>query len=151
MTFGIGVDLVHIPAFMEQWIMPGSTFSKVFTAYELRMVKTKAQNKAGVGFYARSLLSYEAPHLAARWATKEAFVKAWSNTLFGQSPPIREEQFDFAEIELFTDLYNRPAIRLFGQVKEEFERQLGCTAQQCVRVSLSHDGEYAISYVVITE
>jgi holo-[acyl-carrier protein] synthase len=149
MTLGIGVDLVYIPAFLEQWILPGSTFAKVFTAYELRMVQKKAQNKAGVSHDARSLLTYEAPHLAARWAAKEAFVKAWSNTLFGQAPPIPIERFDFAEVEVFADFYDRPAIRLFGKVKEEFERQVGCAAQQCVRVSLSHDGEYANSYVVI--
>lgn len=42
--------------------------------------------------------------LAARWAAKEAAVKAWSALMIGQAPPIRPEELDWSEIEVVHDL-----------------------------------------------
>ncbi|WP_434699931.1 hypothetical protein [Trueperella pyogenes] len=54
---GLGVDIVHIPAFADQLRAPGTRFTSVFSATELRT----ARRRAG----ATGTLNH---HLAARWA-----------------------------------------------------------------------------------
>lgn len=130
----IGVDLVYIPSFEEQLNMPGSQFAQaVFTPAELLV----ARRRGAVG-------GALARHLAGRWAAKEAFIKAWSQTLFGSQPPIARDQLDWREIEVQPDAYGRVSISLNGAVSRHFhdqEWQLGPS------LSISHDGDYAIAVV----
>ena len=60
----------------------------------------------------------EARHLAARWAAKEAFVKAWSAALHG-SPPVMGH-VAWHEIEIVSDPWHRPAIALHGEAARAF-------------------------------
>ena len=122
----IGTDIVHIPQFAAQLDVPGSTFAAVFTSRELRDCATKADRAAS---------------LAARWAAKEAYIKAWSATIYGRPPLIDPAEVDFAEIEVLVDAFGRPAIALRGRVAE-----LGPAAQS---VSLSHDGDYATAVCLV--
>ena len=122
----IGTDLVHIPTFATQLEQPGSTFSRVFTDRELRTCAAKADRSAS---------------LAARWAAKEAYIKAWSQSLYGQPPVIGVDGVDFAEIEVVADAFSRPAIELHGEVA-----RLGPVVAS---VSLSHDGDYATATVLV--
>ena len=69
----IGVDIVHVPGFREQLERPGSRFEDVFTALELRVAARKPDRVL---------------HLAGRWAAKEAFIKAWSQAIYGRPPVI---------------------------------------------------------------
>lgn len=126
---GLGVDIVHIPAFAEQLQAPGTRFTSVFSATELRT----ARRRAG----ATGALDH---HLAARWAGKEAFIKAWSLALFGQPPAIEPERVDFSEIQVLSDAYGRPYIHLTGTIASAFG-----TSRPAAVVSLSHDGDYAIA------
>ena len=66
---GVGIDVVGIKAFAEQLDEPGTRFAQAFTPGERRAAR------AGEGS--------EAESLAARWAAKEAVIKAWSSTCFG--------------------------------------------------------------------
>ncbi|SDM13487.1 holo-[acyl-carrier protein] synthase [Corynebacterium mycetoides] len=120
----VGTDIVHIPALGAQLATPGSTFDRVFTERELRDCAAKPQR---------------ASSLAARWAAKEAYVKAWSQSLYG-SPPVLAE-VDFRDIEVVSDAFGRVAIALRGEVAAA-----GPPAQS---LSVSHDGEYAVAVCVV--
>ncbi len=126
----VGVDVVGISAFAEQLDEPGTRFARSFTAGERRA----AQRGEGG----------EAQSLAARWAAKEAVLKAWSSTRFGQAEVIDPEHVDLREIEVRTDAWGRPAIRLHGAVAHAM-------AGYAVLVSLSHDpaADIAVAFVVL--
>ena len=72
---GVGIDLVSIPDFAEQVDQPGTVFSETFTPGERRDASDKSSSAAR--------------HLAARWAAKEAVIKAWSGSRFAQRPVLR--------------------------------------------------------------
>ena len=93
--------------------------------------------------------------LAARWAAKEALVKAWSaaaNAASGRAvaPVLAPEAVDWREIEVLTDRWGRPGLRLGGRVLDAVERSLGAGAGQASRwsASLSHDGDWAAAIVL---
>src|SRR5260370_34604580 len=74
---GVGIDLVSIPDFAEQVDQPGTVFSATFTPGERRDASDKSSSAAR--------------HLAARWAAKEAVIKAWSGSRFAQRPMLPED------------------------------------------------------------
>ena len=124
---GVGVDLVHVPTFAEQLDVPGSRFAGMFTPGE----RSDIAERGGA-----------ARHWAVRWAAKEAVVKAWSASLFGQPAVMGDEVF--ALIETVTDAWGRPRVRLHGEVARHL-------AGYSVEISLSHDGDHAIAYVVLSQ
>lgn len=124
---GIGVDLVHVPTFADQIGQPGTRFASAFTP--------------GERGDARSRPSDSARHLAARWAAKEAVIKAWSASLYGEAPVMDENVHHL--IELVTDAWGRPRIRLHGEVAKRL-------SEATFEVSLSHDGDYAVAYVILS-
>ena len=129
-TAGVGVDVVGIEAFAEQLEQPGTRFARSFTPGERRAAR------AGDGS--------EAESLAARWAAKEAVIKAWSSTCFGHPDVIDPAYVDLREIEVRTDAWGRPAIRLHGAIADSM-------AGYDVLVSLSHDPavDVAVAFVVL--
>ena len=72
-VLGIGLDLVTVSEFAEQLDRPGTTMLDSFTPGERRDAVTRSSDPAR--------------HFAARWAAKEAVIKAWSTSLFA-SPPV---------------------------------------------------------------
>lgn len=166
MILGIGVDLVALPALAEQVGLPGSTFlTSVLTARERRVVESRARAEGGGPGDPTAL----APHVGARWAAKEAFVKAWSAALAGTPPPITPEDLVWSEIEVVQDHWGRPSLVLHGRVAREVARTLGegdrgggiprdaargttgpgTTTDVRWHVSLSHDGDFAVAAVVL--
>lgn len=131
-VLGVGVDLVHVPTFEGQLDLPGTRFAGVFTPGERRDAAERAGQYGGG----------EGRHLAARWAAKEAFVKAWSASMFGDPPVMGDEVLRL--VEVVCDAWGRPRLRLHGEVAEHLP---GVEAH----VSLSHDGEHAVAYVVLTQ
>lgn len=125
---GVGVDLVHVPSFAEQLGRPGSEFDQVFAPGERRDANGRSTDAAR--------------HLAARWAAKEAVVKAWSSSLYGSAPVMDDEALRL--IEVVTDAWGRPRVRLHGEVAKHLD---GLT----VDISLSHDGDYATAYAVLAD
>ena len=73
---GVGIDLVSIPDFAEQVDQPGTVFAETFTPGERRDAADKSSSAAR--------------HLAARWAAKEAVIKAWSGSRFAKRPVLPE-------------------------------------------------------------
>lgn len=100
MILGIGVDVVRISSFVGQLDRPGTRFAEVFTARERREAARRPDPAAS---------------LAARWAAKEAFVKAWSSALRGR-PPVVGEQEAWPAIEVASDRWGRPRIQLLDPV-----------------------------------
>lgn len=126
---GIGVDLVSVPGFAEQLAQPGSRFSSVFSVGERADAVTRSHEQVPAFW-------------AARWAAREAVVKAWSATLFGEAPPYGDEVL--AQIEVACDAWGRPRLVFRGEVAEAL-------APYEASLSLSHDGDYAIAYVVLSD
>lgn len=126
-VIGVGVDLVHVPSFADQLAQPGSRFGTAFTP--------------GERGDARDRSSEPARHLAARWAAKEAVIKAWSASIHGQ-PPVMDQHVHHL-IEVVLDAWDRPRIRLHSEVARWLDGHE-------IEVSLSHDGDYAIAYVVLS-
>ena len=94
----IGVDLVDVPGFADQLADRASGFVEgTFTPLEQRTAQG------------------DASRLAARFAAKEAFIKAWSGSRRGLPPLLAA--VDLREIEVVDDGYGRPGLRLHGAVK----------------------------------
>ena len=148
-VLAVGTDLVHVPGFSAQLDQPGTVFAqRTFTARELREARRRSQERGSI----------PAQHLAARWAAKESFIKAWSQAHVlrarsrgtSASPAILAEDVDWREIEVVTDRWGRPSLRLSGTVAHAVEHSLGeeVSTPGCWPVSLSHDGDYAAAIVL---
>ena len=99
----------------------------------------KAVNRYGLSFLKRiyseneiELYQGRLPSLAARFAAKEAVIKALSTT--GLKPN---------EIEVLSDNNGKPTLFLHGKTKEKYD-ELGI---ESIEVSLSHAREYAVAFV----
>lgn len=130
MIAGTGIDVVDCAAFEALLREPGSAFeARTFTAAERALA------------YAR-LSGAPVTHLAARYAAKEAAVKALSQAL---SPsPLPRALADLAEIEVVCDDDSRPSLTLRGRVRALAEGA-GVTR---LHLSLSHDGAVATAIVI---
>ena len=119
----VGVDLVHVPGFAAQLAARASGFvDGTFTALERRTANG------------------DASRLAARYAAKEAFIKAWSGSRRGLPPLLAA--VDLRVVEVVDDGYGRPGLRLHGAVK-------AAVGDRGAHVSLSHDGPSAIAVVIL--
>lgn len=126
----IGVDTVFLPDFRSQLADPASTFATgTFTRAELAL----AQSRPG---------GDPVPHLAARFAAKEAFLKAWDGGFWGRNPPL--ERVDLRDIEVVSDAWGRPSLAFHGAVAAALDPDF------VARVSLSHDGQVAIAFVALS-
>lgn len=140
---GVGVDLVDLDAFATSLTEPGTRMSALFSATELRQVRERTAAHSDPAQTPDSAAT--ARHLGACWAAKEAVIKAWSAARRGSPPLMAAEQLRWSEIEILGDVWGRPAIRVRGHVARAIEASLGAVSWH---VSLSHDGAYAVAYVV---
>ena len=123
---GVGIDVVSITDFAEQVDLPGTVFAETFTPGERRDAADKS--------------SVAARHLAARWAAKEAVIKAWSSSRFAQKPVLPEAIY--RDIEVVTDMWGRPKVRLTGDIAKHL-------AEATIHVSLTHDGDTAAAVAIL--
>lgn len=123
---GVGIDLVCIPEFAEQVDRPGTVFAETFTPGERRDAADKT--------------SPAARHLAARWAAKEAVIKAWSGSRFARRPVLPEGIH--RDIEVITDMWGRPRVRLSGDIAAHL-------ADVTIHVSLTHEGDTAAAVAIL--
>ncbi|MCU0282739.1 MAG: holo-ACP synthase [Candidatus Nanopelagicales bacterium] len=129
---GLGLDLVDVAGFAEQLGTVGSAFAAAtFTRAEL----AAASGSAGA-----------AQHLAARFAAKEAFVKAWSTALAGRAPVLAE--VDWREVEVRTDPWGRPVLALHGALAQAVAASVGPVR---AHVSLTHEPTTAAAVVVLEQ
>ena len=125
---GVGIDLVSIPDFAEQVDQPGTVFAETFTPGERRDAADKSSSAAR--------------HLAARWAAKEAVIKAWSGSRFAKRPVLPEGIH--RDIEVVTDMWGRPKVRLTGAIAEHLK-------DVTIHLSLTHEGDTAAAVAILEE
>ena len=164
MVMGLGHDVVDVGGFSQQLGEPGSRLRGLFSARELRQAALRAQVKH----------DDESLHLAARWAGKEAVLKAWCEAI-AQLPqhagagegsaqageyPYTLDDFPWREVEILDDSRGCPRVVLSAGVLAALADSLGMPlgiAQQgaglshapIFHVSLSHDGSIASAVAML--
>ena len=112
MILGLGHDVVDVARFAAQLAQPGTRMRALFSPRELRQAAMRAQSKD----------DGEAVHLAARWAGKEAVLKAWCEALasagVAQTPPYTLDDFPWARVEILDDSRGVPHVALAPDVEE---------------------------------
>lgn len=103
----------------------------------------------------------EAVHLAARWAGKEAFLKAWCEAISCRAKgdgdiayPYTLDDFPWSRIEILDDSHGVPHVMLAPEVRRKLQQSLGLPVdgddQSCeIHISISHDGAVASAVVTI--
>ena len=123
MIFGSGVDIVEVFRMKDAIDKWGDNFlKKIFTDREIRYSNSKR---------------FSCQHFAARFAAKEAVVKA-----FGEPKkfPIR-----WTEIEVINDDEGKPAIKFYNDALKLKNRK----RIDKVVLSMSHSKNYAVANVIL--
>lgn len=140
MIIGVGVDLVDIESFAEQLDSPGTAYTRAFTGQERRTATVRA-----------ALTGSPKSHLAARWAAKESFIKAWSAALLGTPPSLSKEDITWSNIEVVVDRWGRPSLTIHDPLLATVTKSVndiygeGTTSWH---LSMSHDGGMAMATVI---
>ena len=122
MIFGIGTDIIEVERIEKQLEKNSGLKEKLFTTNEIAYCESK-KNRG--------------QHYAARFAAKEAFLKAigtgWRDGL----------QFD--EIEVTNDQLGKPALVLYGKTRD-FVAEINITN---IQVSLTHIKDVVNAIVIV--
>ncbi len=131
MIAGIGIDLVKIPR-LEKWVKNPSMIYRFFNQIEI--LKTTCVDK--LPLHTREIDS-AARHYAARFAAKEAFVKALGTGFVG---------IDLTDIYIYNDENGKPNLQVSGKAAEQLHEKFGnCN----IFVSLTHEKDIAAAVVII--
>jgi holo-[acyl-carrier protein] synthase len=122
LIFGVGTDIIEVLRVEEKLLRTGGLKDKLFTATEIAYCEAKHR---------------PAQHFAARFAAKEAFLKAMGTGWSGGHK--------FSEIEIVNDALGKPGVVVHGKVGE-FCAAHGITG---MHVSLSHIKDLAEAVVVL--
>ena len=123
---GLGHDVVDVPAFAKQLNEPGTRMRNLFSMREIWQTAQRSQLKH----------DDEAVHLAARWAGKEAFLKAAGTGL--------REPFSLCEIEAVRLPGGAPAYHFSGRSAKWVEAR-----RLRAHLSLSHEDGMAMAYCIL--
>jgi holo-[acyl-carrier protein] synthase len=119
MQVAVGVDIVDVCRMRRRLEDHPLGAGAVFTAHELAYCAAKRDRY---------------PHLAARFAAKEALLKAFGTGL--------RHGHHWTDIEVRNDQLGRPVLHMSGRLADELAAR-GGTAE----VSLSHTDDYAVAQV----
>ena len=122
MIFGVGTDIIEVARVEEKLLRTGGLKKKLFTPTEIAYCEAKHR---------------PALHFAARFAAKEAFLKAMGTGWSGGH--------QFSEVEVVNNTLGKPELFVYGKVRE-FCQAHGITGMQ---VSLSHIKDLAKAIVVL--
>ena len=117
-TYAVGIDMIAIPrvrAALERH--DGRFLRRVYTPEEVAFCRGRV------------------PELAARFAAKEAVMKALGTGARGVG---------WREIEVLPDRRGKPLVYLYGRAKERAER----IGMRALDVSLTHELDFAVAAVV---
>jgi len=121
MILGIGTDITKVNRF-ESMINKQSFLQKIYTNQEIAYCQAKKKG---------AITSF-----AARYAAKEAVMKALGT---GYSLGVA-----FTEIEIVANSKGKPEVVLSGTTQRLAE-QMGV---KNIHISLTHESEYAVAYVI---
>jgi len=119
---GIGTDLARTPRFRKFLETGSKVVERIFTAGE-RQYSLQMKDPA--------------PHLAARFAAKEAFLKALGTGL--------RDGLSWQQVWVERDELGCPSLQLSGRALE----LLAARGASRVHLSYSHDGDYAVATVIL--
>lgn len=154
---GLGHDVVALDVFAEQLAEPDGGMRRLFSPRELRQSALRGRLKA----------DGDAVHLAARWAGKEAVIKAWCEALGETCPlPYTVDNVPWARIEILDDARGVPHVVLADDVARALSEALrgvqrdvptasdagaqrGEGARWRWHISLSHDGPVASAVAIL--
>lgn len=120
MIEGIGIDVVDIPRIQRAIDSWGNFFlERIFTQREIEYAQSRKN---------------PAPHIAARFAVKEAVAKALTTGWSGG--------FRWKDVEVENDPSGKPSVLLYGRVKELLK-------ESRVMVSISHSESVVVAFAVI--
>lgn len=122
MIFGAGTDIIEVRRVEEKLVRTGGLKDRLFTPTEIVYCESKHR---------------PAMHFAARFAAKEAFLKAMGTGWTGGHK--------FSEIEVVNNAQGKPELFVHGKVKEFCEAH-GISAME---VSLTHIKDLASAVVVL--
>ena len=122
MIFGIGTDIAQVNRF-EKWVENPQMFMRFFNPAEIME---------------KGSLAAKCQHYAARFAAKEAFSKALGTGIAG---------FELKEVYVVNDPLGKPELKVEGKALELLKQKT--VDDSCLHVSLSHEKEYALAFVVI--
>jgi holo-[acyl-carrier protein] synthase len=122
MIAGTGIDIVEVRRLGDKVKGSVAFRDKVFSADEIAYCNSNASSDE---------------HYAARFAAKEAFLKA-AGTGFHLT-------FELNEIEIVTDTLGKPSIRLLNQLADHAMRE----GWKAIHVSMSHVKDTACAMVII--
>ncbi len=122
MIFGVGTDIIEVQRVEEKTARTAGLKEKLFTPVEIAYCESKHR---------------PALHYAARFAAKEAFLKAMGTGWSGGHK--------FSDIEIINDPLGKPEVFTHGKVAEF------CAAHKITgsQVSLSHIKDLATAIVVL--
>jgi len=121
MILGIGSDIIHIPR-VARAIENERFLQRVYTARECAYAKSRGRGMAA--------------SLAARFAGKEAVLKAFGTGL---------RDGKLTDVEILPDALGAPVVHLGGYFAARAE-EMGV---ERVLVTLSHERDYAIAYCIL--
>lgn len=122
MIIGIGTDIVEVSRVMDKLKRSEGFKNKIFAQSEIDYCESRA---------------YPAMHYAARWAVKEAYLKASGVKFIGNH--------HLSCIVTCHDEHGKPYVQLLGKEAESFYSRYQAT----IHLSISHTKEYATAYVII--
>lgn len=122
MIAGLGHDIVCVQQFAQQ-MRDTTGWRKLFSTRELRQCALRAEAKN----------DDESLHVAARWAGKEAVIKAWSEALSacGGEYPYTLDNTPWNEIEIIDDSHGCPSVQLSASVEEKLTKSLVKFSSAC--------------------
>ena len=121
MIGGIGTDITEVKRF-EKWVKNPQMLERFFNEKEMSTAKSD---------------SAKCQHYAVRFAAKEAFSKALGTGITG---------FNLKEVYITNNSEGAPLLNIEGAALSMMKERLGeCKAY----VSLSHEKEYALAFVVL--
>ena len=125
MIYGTGIDIVDIPRMRDAIDKWGESFlGKVFTKREIDYSSSKR---------------FSPQHFAARFAAKEAVIKA-----FGQP---RQHPLRWTDIEVVNDNEGKPVIRFHNDALTLKKKKKICNAV----ISMSHTHQYAVAHAILVQ
>jgi holo-[acyl-carrier protein] synthase len=122
LIFGLGTDIILVPRVEKELVRTEGLKEMLFTAREIAYCESRGKS---------------AQHFAARFAAKEAFLKAMGTGW--------RDGYRFNEIEILNDESGKPEAFAHGKVKNYCDEK-GITR---VHVSLSHTQELAEAVVIL--
>ena len=124
MIYGIGCEIARVGR-LARWVRDEAILERFFNGRE-RLDAPHATEARRCEYY------------AARFAAKEAFSKALGTGISG---------FGLRDVYVVKDALGRPELRVEGNAAALLVERCGSGAR--LHVSLSHEKEYAMAYVII--